>query len=577
MMKGGSVYKIFIAISVSLIVSGCAASDRATNGDETNRAQVSDEDRQRATQHFVEGSLYEMQGEYERAIEEFQKALRYDESAAIYYALSKSYTETGKLAMAAEAGREAVRRDSTNISYRENLANVYIRAREIERAIGQYEVIIRLDERNVQAHYNLARLLQFDKPLRALEVYNTMVARFGEQLEVLAQIVDLNNSLGRHEEAIDALERMIAIDPGNETVMLTLGTTYMHAGDNEKAKEIFLDLFESHPDDLEVLTSLVDVYVRLDDFEAAGSYLLDVIRDENVPFPAKLHIGQVFVQHIEQREERDPETMKLAGPIFDAIIEQHPDEPEPRFYRGIVAIFTGDNALAAEQLVRVTELDPSNEAAWLYAGEAYFQNGQYEESIAVLGRGLEHHPADYELSFLLGLSYNRIENLEKAVDYLGRAVELKPEEVTALSMLALTYDSKEEHEISDSLYEHALTIDPDNHLVLNNFSYSLAERDKQLERALEMSERAVEMNPDNTAYLDTLGWIYFKLGDLDRAKEYIRKAIDGGSDSAVVHDHMGDIYYHLNDPDRAMEYWRQSFELDDSNEEVKRKIEHGTI
>jgi tetratricopeptide (TPR) repeat protein len=90
-----------------------------------------------------------------------------------------------------------------------------------------------------------------------------------------------------------------------------------------------------------------------------------------------------------------------------------------------------------------------------------------------------------------------------------------------------------------------------------------------------MSKKAVDLESENSAYLDTLGWIYFKLGDLEKAKFYIWKAIDVGSESAVVHDHMGDIYYHLNDHESAMEYWKKSLELDNSNERVKEKIERG--
>ncbi len=577
MTKGGFFKIIYIFITV-IFLAGCAGSRSSVDNDEKPREhQPTDEERAQARQHFVEGSLLEMQGKYEKAVDEYLKALALDESAAIYYALSKSYLELGKLARAAETGRKAVQRDRERLSYRENLASVYIRAREIDKAIEQYEKIVDLDPNNSQAFYTLARLYQFDKPLRSLEVYNLMLSRFGEQLEILAQVADLNNSLGRHDDAAEALKRMHDLDPGNESILLTLGNTYMHAKKFEEAKAIFIDLFASHPDDVDVLTSLVDVYVRLDDFETAADYLRDVVKNEELPLELKMQLGQIFVSYIEQHEERDADRMKLAGPVFDAIIEQHPDEAQPHFFRGIVAIFSDENHIAIEHLTRVIEVDPENEDAWLYGGEAYFQSGRYDEAIDFINRGLDIHPEDFDLLFLLGVSYNRIDDLQRATEYLGRAVKMKPDEVNALSMLALTYDSKEEYAVSDSLYEIALSHDPDYHLVLNNYSYSLAERGKDLDRALEMSTRAVEQRPENSAYLDTLGWIYFKLGDIDLAKKYIRKAIDVGSDSAVVHDHMGDVYYHLDQYDKAMEYWKKALELDDSKENIKQKIERGSI
>lgn len=576
MTKGGYLQTAVFTIII-LLLAGCAGSGSAVNDEQTGQRQPTEEEKTQARQYFVEGSLLEMQGEYEKAVEQYLKALELDESSAIYYALSKSYLELGKLSRAAETGREAVRRDEEKLSFRENLASVYIRAREIDKAIEQYEKIVELDPNNSQSYYTLARLYQFEKPLRSLEIYNKMLARFGEQLEILGQIADINNSLGRHEDAADALQRMLDIDPGNESILLTLGNTYMHADKIDKAKEIFLELTETHPDNIDVLTSLVDVYVQLDDFDTAANYLRDVIKNEDLPLEMKIQLGQIFIQYIENDTAREPDKMKLAGPIFDAIIEAHPDEPEPYFFRGVVAIFSDEYDIATEYLTRVTELEPENDDGWLYAGEAYFQSGQYNEAIELLNRGLEKHEEHFDLLFLLGLSYNRIDDLENATHYLGRAVDINPDDVNVLSMLAMTYDSKDEHTVSDSLYETALTMDPDNHLVLNNYSYSLAERGKDLDRALEMSKRAVEQRPENSAYLDTLGWIYFKLGDIDLAKEYVRKAIDVGSDSAVVHDHMGDIYYHLDEYDKAMEYWKKALELDDSKEDVQQKIERGSI
>ncbi len=578
MKKGGFIKSLIIVLLLTGVTAGCGSSGASVDGDERrDERQPTEEEKQQARQFFIEGSLLEMQGEYEEAIEQYLRALELDQSSAIYYALSKNYLEVGELATAAEVGREAVRRDGENLSYRENLASVYIRAREIDKAIEQYEKIVELDPNNSQAFYTLARLYQFEKPLRSLEIYDTMIGRFGEQLEILAQIADLNNSLGRHDDAADALKRMLDLDPGNVSILLTLGSTYMQAEKFEEAKEIFLELSETHPDDVDVLTSLVDVYIRLDEFDTAANYLINVVKDEELSLDIKVQLGQMFIQYIDEYADGDIEYMKLAGSVFDAIIEQYPDEPQPHFLRGIVAIFSDENETAIKHLTKVTELDPENEDAWLYAAEAYFQSGKYNETIELINRSIEKHGDDYDLLFLLGLSYNRIDDFEHAKEYLGRVVDNKPDDVNALAMLALTYDSGEEYAISDSLYETALEIDPDNHLILNNYSYSLAEREMELDRALEMSKRAVEQQSENSAYLDTLGWIYFKMGNIDLAKQYVRKAIDAGSDSAVVHDHMGDIYYHLDQYDKAIEYWEKALELDDSKEDIREKIERGSI
>ena len=87
-------------------------------------------------------------------------------------------------------------------------------------------------------------------------------------------------------------------------------------------------------------------------------------------------------------------------------------------------------------------------------------------------------------------------------------------------------------------------------------------RSENLDEALEMSKRAVGMEPQNAAYLDTLGWIYFKKGDFNAALEYIQQSVDTGDASAEVYEHLGDVYEALGDMSKAREWWEKAFELD---------------
>jgi Tfp pilus assembly protein PilF len=144
-----------------------------------------------------------------------------------------------------------------------------------------------------------------------------------------------------------------------------------------------------------------------------------------------------------------------------------------------------------------------------------------------------------------------------------------------LSTLALIYDALKRWNDSDRLYEAALKVDANNHLLLNNYGYSLSVRGEQLPRALEMSKKALEQQPKNPSYLDTMGWVYFRLGNFDEAKKYIQDAINAGDASAEVNEHMGDVYFKLNDTAKAMEFWKKAVELDSTRESAKEKIRKG--
>ena len=95
----------------------------------------------------------------------------------------------------------------------------------------------------------------------------------------------------------------------------------------------------------------------------------------------------------------------------------------------------------------------------------------------------------------------------------------------------------------------------------------------QLDRALKMSEEAIKKDSTNSSYLDTYGWIMYKLGRYSEAEEYIKKAIELGDVSAVVLEHLGDVYEKLNKPDEAKKYWTKALDKDQQNTALREKIE----
>jgi len=127
---------------------------------------------------------------------------------------------------------------------------------------------------------------------------------------------------------------------------------------------------------------------------------------------------------------------------------------------------------------------------------------------------------------------------------------------------------------SDSVYEKALVIDPDDATVLNNYAYGLAERDTLLIRAHKMSIKAVEAEPENTSFLDTIAWILFKLGKEEEARDYILKAIGYDEDgiSSEIYIHAGQMFRSI-DKKKAADYLRIAIERDPESTEAKELLE----
>ena len=107
---------------------------------------------------------------------------------------------------------------------------------------------------------------------------------------------------------------------------------------------------------------------------------------------------------------------------------------------------------------------------------------------------------------------------------------------------------------------------------MNNFAYSLAQKDKDLENALKMAEKAIEQEPENGAFLDTIGWVFFKLEKYDKAIEYIEKSLTYREGSAEVYEHLGDVYQKLGEPEIAHKHWQQAKELEPDRQSVLLKL-----
>ena len=191
---------------------------------------------------------------------------------------------------------------------------------------------------------------------------------------------------------------------------------------------------------------------------------------------------------------------------------------------------------------------------------------------------VELNPSDLNSLSAYGFTLSQLQENEEAIRYLNQALRLDPANVNVLGQLGLIYNNLEMMAESDSLYELALQYDPQNALINNNYAYSLSERDLQLDRSLVMIEIAIAADSSNSSYLDTYGWIFYKLGEYDKAYYYIQKAIEvDGDGNAVLLEHLGDVLFMQGKKEEALSYWQKALELDSSNEVLINKVSTGAI
>ena len=113
--------------------------------------------------------------------------------------------------------------------------------------------------------------------------------------------------------------------------------------------------------------------------------------------------------------------------------------------------------------------------------------------------------------------------------------------------------------------------------VINFLGYYIADKNMKLDEAEDLVERALELDPENGYYLDSLGWVYYRQGNGEDAVDYIERALlNMPSDDAILRDHLGDAYLMVGDSDRAVQQWRRARRLDPELEGVVEKINQYT-
>ena len=593
-------------LSSFLINCSGSSSINEEKTDDKKPLLTADQQKEKALEFFINGGVFETQGNYKSAAGEYEKALLYDSSAGLYYTLAKNYVYLNKLPLALDYSQKALKLDSSEIEYYDLLADIYNYGNKTDSAIATLEKAIKIDSTNIELNYKLARLYETDKPLKAVKLYNRILYQLGPDWSVLTRIAELQERLGNNDEAIGALKKLLAIDPANVPLKKMLIEFNLKAKKYDDGILLADEILELMPNDLETREAKAKLLLGKNDWEGASKEFDYILDQPNVNLDAKINIGANYFN----KAITDSSILPIAKSFFTKLDEDTTDW-QIKMYLGAIALSEGDDSVAIENFKFVTENANWNVAAWVRLGGLYFDNRKYDESEVVMSEAVLSFPEDFYVNLILGLSLaqqskhseaenylkkatllnptditalsayaftlNQLKENDKAIFYLEQALAIEPDDVQLIGTLAMIYNGMQSFEISDSLYERALELKPDDPLINNNYSYAFATRQIQLERALKMVQISIAADSLNSSYLDTIGWVHFMLGNYKEAKLYLEKAIEVGGESAVMLDHLADTESKLGNQDRAIELWKNSLELDPTKIEIQNKIDKGAI
>lgn len=587
---------------------GCSSSVKTGKDNEGMLQQKSfkPDAKRKALDLFLNGTNADAKGDYASAILEYQEAAQLDASAGIYYAIAKDYFFLNKLSFALQNITKAVGIEPENVEYLMLQEEIFSAAKQNDEAVVVLEKIISLDSTNINAYYKLARLYEPNKPKQAIEVYQKVTKLIGNEWTVLTRVADLYERLGDNDKAVETLESLSEIDPANKELQKVIVDFYLRTKNYEKALLQVDDVLRSYPDDLEARETKARIYVQQNNWAKASEEYQFILEQKNVPLETKISIGASYFQN----SFKDSTLLPIAKKLF-MTIDKDTTDWQVKLHLGAIATVEKNDSLATTYYNLVTELAPWHPEGWIRLGGLYFDNKKYSETVKVLSNAITKFPEDFTINLLLGVSFAQLNNHDSAKIYLSKAVELNGNDINALSAfgytlsqlkendkaiffiskaikldpgnidllgtLGLIYDGQEAWTECDSVYSLALKSSPDNALINNNYAYSLSKRAMRLDEALAMAKIAITTEPKNSSYLDTIGWVYFQLGDYENAKKYIEEALQEGGEKAVILDHFGDVLFKLGKKDEAISTWKKAFELDNTIGGLQLKIERGAL
>ena len=406
--------------------------------------------------------------------------------------------------------------------------------------------------------------------------------------------------------AVAAYEQALALDPEDAETLSTLSNFYLTRNDGPRFYAVTRRLFDSEAFPREKKIAFFHQMVGSPVFYRQDSSALGMLAGTlRTKYPKDYEVTRLYAQYEINSGRPDSALVTYKRALTDTSSVAH--------YRTIIEL---ESYLERPDSVAFyTDLalqhHPGEIDLYLTKGYSLAPLKAYDEAIATFLEALPHAGSDSVRSVLYGSLGAAAEAADstsrKSMRYYERAVKLDPENLHAVIgySTALIDRGKNPEKAfrrieSDSLrsfilglagdmfygrdslygkerayafYEKALEYNPDNTLVLNNYAYFLSLDERDLDKALAMSGRVMELEPGNPTYIDTYGWVLYKLGRYEEAKTTLRQAVALDADaSGELLIHYGDILYALNDYFMASVYWKKAREAGYDPAEIESRL-----
>jgi len=490
----------------------------------------------------------------------------------------------------------------------------------VNRAIEQYREINRLDPSDTESALWLARLYRLkNEHDKAEQVLRSILKTDPESEPTVEQLTQLLMDEGKSAEAVTLLESITAhspsavlldllgdaytqthelakaeaayrqavdLDPSEPSHQRGLGQTLLAEEKYSEALKVYQKLSDVMPDDSDVYLRIAQIYRELHQLDKAEENLvkarqyapgsLEVMYNEAMLYQAQgryedaIRVLSDAVTGIKGQSPAVPSRRRSLAILYQQLGQLYRDtqhylgEEEDRRARMLIM----DTYRAAKDLSKA--LQTGKEALAKYPADPSIrtnhalllgENGQTDDAVKMLRAQLHGDTSDREAYLNIAQVYERGRHYKEAEE-AAHAAEVLPgqprENEMVWFLLGAIYERQKFFDKAEEQFKKVLAVNPKNAPVLNYYGYMLGDLGIRLDEAEALVQQALKEDPYNGAYLDSLGWIYFKENKLGASESTLRKAVERERHDATIHSHLGDLYAKLGRGDLAAAEWEKS-------------------
>lgn len=480
------------------------------------------------------GQLYTLDHNTAAATRQFEAARSIDpDSEDVVLNLARLYNDSGQLHQVVSLLKSVPEADRTaKIEYA--LGAAYEQLKDNNDAVAAYQKAFQLAPENLNVERSLAQaLLTAGKTEPALKHFEAVTKADPQDAASFLRIAEIERRQGNYHQAMDAIQKAKSLSSGSLEVKYNEALLDDSLGNYDQAVAILKDLADQ--------TRKTDgKYSKAEENNRAIflDRLANVYREQNktdLAIAAYQEMAAMGGDAAEQGYQGQVDTYRQAGEFDKA-------------------------TSVAEQAAKAM---PKDQSIQLMLAGQLADTGKAKQGIALAKAQLNGTASDREVEMSLTQIYTRLRRWNDASLSLAKADALsktQQEKLYVDFLRGALAEQQKQYDIAETQFRKVLAANPDSAMTLNYLGYMLAEQGVKLHDALSLIQRAVKLDPHNGAYLDSLGWVYFKMGQYTLSEVNLRKAIDRMSNDPTVHDHLGELYAKTGRLKLAAAEWEKSLE-----------------